>query len=33
MTTLNLSSILEHSAMLTPNAVAITSGAVHRTYA
>ena len=33
MTTLNLASILEHSAMLTPNAVAITSGAVHRTYA
>ena len=33
MTTLNLASILEHSAMLTPNAVAITSGPVHRTYA
>ena len=33
MTTLNLASILEHSAMLTPNAVAITSGPEHRTYA
>src|SRR4029453_4848866 len=33
MTALNLASVLEHSAMLTPDAVAITFGAVHRTYA
>jgi long-chain acyl-CoA synthetase len=33
MTSLNLASVLEHSAMLTPDAIAVTSGSVHRTYA
>jgi long-chain acyl-CoA synthetase len=33
MTSLNLASILEHSTMLTPDAVAITFGSVRRTYA
>ena len=33
MTSLNLASILVHSAMLSPEAVAITFGSVSRTYA